>query len=257
MGKNLPVGIASVRPGVQAQRNVRVQEVATSLYTIALDIFCSKRYNHPDMTQKSPGRPRALRCFGYARVSTVKQVETPGGIQAQVEKIKKFCDLHHYQLLKVFKDEGISAIDERPAFTKMMAAVARKEADAVIVTRLDRLGRSVLDLVSTVTELQRQGCQFIALEQNINTTTSEGRLLFNILSAFAEFEREIIKERMLAGRMRAREHGVIDHRPRLNIPLDELKDLYFNRKLSVTACAKFYRCSRQTIYERLKEIRKS
>jgi DNA invertase Pin-like site-specific DNA recombinase len=60
---------------------------------------------------------------------------------------------------------------------------------------------------------------------------------------------------MLAGRMRAREKGVIDHRPKLPIPLDELADLYFNRKLSVTACAKYYRCSRQTIYERLKEIR--
>ncbi len=216
------------------------------------------------MTRKSPqkpgrGRPRktkgALRCFGYARVSTVKQVETPGGIQAQVEKIRRFCELHGHKLLQVFKDEGVSALDERPAFNQMMKAIAVHEADAVIVTRLDRLGRSVLDLVSTVTELQRQGCQFIALDQNINTTTTEGRLLFNILSAFAEFEREIIKERMLAGRMRAREQGVMDHRPRLNIPLDELEDLYFNRKLSVTACAKYFRCSRQTIYERLKEIR--
>ncbi|MEM4217865.1 MAG: recombinase family protein, partial [Candidatus Methanomethylicaceae archaeon] len=97
----------------------------------------------------------------------------------------------------------------------------------------------------------------IAIEQSINTTTTEGRLLFNILSAFAEFEREVIKERMLAGRMRAREQGVIDHRPRLNIPLDELKDLYFERKLSVTACAKYFRCSRQTIYQRLKEIRQT
>jgi DNA invertase Pin-like site-specific DNA recombinase len=210
-----------------------------------------ERYNERAMATKST----PLRCFGYARVSTVKQVEAPGGIQAQVEKIQKFCKLQGWKLLKIFKDEGVSAIGERPAFDAMMQAVARKQADAVIVTRLDRLGRSVLDLVSTVTELHRHGCQFIAIDQNINTTTTEGRLLFNILSAFAEFEREVIKERMLAGRMRAREKGVIDHRPKLNIPLDELADLYFNRKLSVTACAKYYRCSRQTIYERLKEIR--
>lgn len=204
---------------------------------------------------KSSSQPKPLKVFGYARVSTVKQVETPGGIKAQEEKIKKFCQLHNYKLVKLFKEEGVSAIDERPEFEKMMEAVRQGKAEAVIVTRLDRLGRSVLDLVSTVTELQRQGCQFIALDQNINTTTSEGRLLFNILSAFAEFEREIIKERMLAGRMRARAQGVIDHRPRLNIPLEELKDLYFNRKLSVTACAKYYKCSRETIYQRLKEIR--
>lgn len=57
--------------------------------------------------------------------------------------------------------------------------------------------------------------------------------------------------------MRAREQGVIDHRPRLNIPLEELKDLYFERKLSVTACAQYFRCSRMTIYERLKEIRRT
>ncbi len=210
-------------------------------------------------TKKFPApkkaRPKPLRCFGYARVSTIKQIEAPGGIKAQVEKIKKFCRLQNWQLLKIFKDEGVSALDERPAFEKMMKAISHKEADAVVVTRLDRLGRSVLDLVSTVTELQRQGCQFIALEQNINTTTAEGRLLFNILSAFAEFEREIIRERMLAGRMRAREQGVVDHRPKLHIPLDELQDLYFNRKLSVSACAKFYKCSRGTIYDRLKEIK--
>ena len=199
--------------------------------------------------------PKALRCLGYARVSTVKQVEAPGGIKAQVEKLKRFCEMNHYKLIKIFKDEGVSALDERPAFNKMMKAISKKEADAVIVTRLDRLGRSVLDLVSTVTELQRKNCQFIALEQNINTTTTEGRLLFNILSAFAEFEREIIKERMLAGRMRAREQGVIDHRPKLQIPLEELKDLYFDRKLSVSACAKYFKCSRMTIYDRLKEIR--
>ncbi len=200
-------------------------------------------------------KTEALKCFGYARVSTVKQVETPGGIRAQIDKIKRFCKMHGWNLVKIFKDEGVSSLDERPAFDKMMKAISKKEANAVVVTRLDRLGRSVLDLVSTVTELQRQGCQFIALDQNINTTTTEGRLLFNILSAFAEFEREIIKERMLAGRMRAREKGIVDHRPRLEIPLDELRDLYFERKLSVSSCAKYYRCSRGTIYARLREIK--
>ncbi|MEM4406690.1 MAG: recombinase family protein [Candidatus Methanomethylicaceae archaeon] len=217
------------------------------------------RYS-PKQVRRPRGRPsksHLLRCFGYARVSTIKQIEAPGGIKAQVDKIKRFCQMQGWQLLKVFKDEGVSALDERPAFTQLMKAIAKKEVDAVIVTRLDRLGRSVLDLVSTVTEFQRQGCQFIAIEQAIDTTKPEGRLLFNILSAFAEFEREIIRERMLAGRMRAREQGVIDHRPKLNIPLDELKDLYFNRKLSVSACAKYFRCSRMTIYERLKEIRKA
>ncbi|MEM4381645.1 MAG: recombinase family protein [Candidatus Caldarchaeum sp.] len=217
------------------------------------------RYS-PKPVRRPRGRPpksHLLRCFGYARVSTIKQIEAPGGIKAQVDKLKRFCQMQGWQLLKVFKDEGVSALDERPSFNQLMKAIANKEADAVIVTRLDRLGRSVLDLVSTVTEFQRQGCQFIAIEQAIDTTKPEGRLLFNILSAFAEFEREIIRERMLAGRMRAREQGVIDHRPKLNIPLEELKDLYFNRKLSVSACAKYFRCSRMTIYERLKEIRKA
>ena len=211
--------------------------------------------------KKTPKRPSAktdtkpLRCVGYARVSTVKQVEAPGGIEAQVAKIKHFCQQPGYELVTLFADKGVSSIDARPQFEKMMKLVASKKADVVIVTKLDRLGRSVLDLVSTVTLLQDQGCQFVALEQNINTTTTEGRLLFNILSAFAEFEREIIKERMLAGRERARAQGVMDHRPRKNIPPEELKTLYFDKKLSVTACAKFFSCSRQTIYERLRKMR--
>jgi DNA invertase Pin-like site-specific DNA recombinase len=207
---------------------------------------------------KKPGqgqRAKPLRCLGYARVSTIKQIEAPGGLKAQVEKIKKFCEQPGYKLVALFTDKGVSAIDERPQFEKMMAAVRRGQADAVVVTRLDRLGRSVLDLVATVTELQRHNCQFIALEQNLNTTTSEGRLLFNILSAFAEFEREIIRERMIAGRLRARAQGKIDHRPKKEIPLDQLYDLYYKRKLSVMACAKYFGCSRGTIYSRLKELK--
>ncbi|MEM4721765.1 MAG: recombinase family protein, partial [Candidatus Methanomethylicaceae archaeon] len=105
------------------------------------------RYS-PKPVRRPQGRPpksQPLRCFGYARVSTIKQIEAPGGIKAQVDKIKRFCQMQGWQLLKVFKDEGVSALDERPAFNQLMKAIANKEADAVIVTRLDRLGRSVLD----------------------------------------------------------------------------------------------------------------
>lgn len=212
----------------------------------------TKRTKKPGQSRKV--KPEPLRCFGYARVSTIKQIEAPGGLKAQIDKIKKFCQDPKYQLISLFVDKGVSAIDERPQFEKMLEAVRKGKADAVIVTRLDRLGRSVLDLVATVTELQQHQCQFIALEQSINTTTSEGRLLFNILSAFAEFEREIIRERMIAGRLRAREQGKLDHRPRKEIPLDQLHDLYHKRKLSVMACAKYFGCSRGTIYSRLKEL---
>jgi len=212
----------------------------------------TRKTNKPTAAKKA--KPTPLRCFGYARVSTVKQIEAPGGLKAQTDKIKSFCRDPRYELISLFIDKGVSAIDQRPQFEKMLESVRKGKADAVIVTRLDRLGRSVLDLVATVTELQRHHCQFIALEQNINTTTTEGRLLFNILSAFAEFEREIIKERMLAGRQRARAQGILDHRPKKEIPLDQLSDLYHNRKLSVSACAKYFKCSRGTIYSRLKEI---
>lgn len=202
-------------------------------------------------------KDQKLTLLGYARVSTPGQVSTAGGLKAQEERIKKWCEAQGHKLLKIHKDPGVSALDQRPGFERLMKELQEKKADGVVVTKLDRFGRSVQDLVQHTIALQDRGQHFISIGDSIDTSTPNGRLLFHILAAFAEFEREIIRERMLTGRKRAEELGKLTHRPRklLTDPeqLKELQKLY-RRSVSVASLARIFEVSRPTVYTRLKEL---
>lgn len=100
------------------------------------------------------------------------------------------------------------------------------KVEALVVTKLDRWGRSVKDLVISIDELKRYGVHFISIEDNLDTSTPNGRFLFHILSAFANFKREIIQERLEAGRERARLQGKILHRPKKKLDEREIRRLY-------------------------------
>jgi len=199
-----------------------------------------------------------LKLFGYVRVSTKGQVKTPGGIKAQEEQIKKWCEVHGHKLLKIHSDPGISSIDKRPGFEKMMKELEVKKAEGVVVTKLDRFGRSVQDLVLHISQLQSEEQHFISIGDSLDTSTANGRLLFHILAAFAEFERDIIRERMKAGRARAEKMGKLTHRPRklLTDPkqLEEIRKLHFEKKVSAASLARVYGVSRPTMDKRLKEM---
>lgn len=127
----------------------------------------------------------------------------------------------------------------------------------MVVTKLDRFGRSVQDLVVHISKLQDRGQHFISIGDSIDTSTANGRLMFHILAAFAEFEREVIRERMRAGRIRANEMGKVTHRPRTlltdQVQLEELKTLY-GKQVSVASLARIFDVSRPTLYKRLKEM---
>jgi len=149
-----------------------------------------------------------MQVYGYARVSTEEQVKS-GSLNQQIDKIEDYCKRNDHQLTKLFTDAGVSAIKERPKFEKMMEKInssgdGNKDVDGIVVTKLDRFGRSVKDLVINMETLQEEDIDFISIGDSLDTSTPNGKLLFHILSAFAEFEREIIRERMQAGRERAR-----------------------------------------------------
>ncbi len=194
-----------------------------------------------------------MRVFGYARVSTDEQVKS-GSLQQQIDKIKQYCELHNHELLELFVDAGVSALSQRPEWERLMHKARNRECEAVVVTKLDRWGRSVKDLVTSIDELKSLGIHFISIGDNIDTSTPNGRLLFHILSAFAEFEREIIRERMQAGRERAKAEGKLLHRPKKKLPLKEIKRLYCEVGLSATAIAKLLGVSTNTILSRLREM---
>jgi DNA invertase Pin-like site-specific DNA recombinase len=119
----------------------------------------------------------------------------------------------------VFEDQGISGSkgrDQRPSFDKLHRAITRREVDVVMTWSVDRLGRSLQDLIAFLAELRAVGCDLYLHQQGIDTTTPAGRALFQMLGAFAEFERAIIQERVKAGIARARAEGKHLGRPRIN-----------------------------------------
>ena len=131
--------------------------------------------------------------IGYARVSTQDQK-----LELQLTALEKYgCE-------KIFQEKQ-SAVRERPELDKMVAHL--REGDTVVVWKLDRLGRSLRHLVNLVRSFKEMGVDFVSINDHIDTTSSQGRLMFNIFASFAEFERELISERTKAGLANARKHG--------------------------------------------------
>lgn len=138
--------------------------------------------------------------IGYARVSTRDQ-----NLDMQIDKLKEAgCE-------KVFSEEVSGAADERPELERCIDAL--RDGDTLHVYKLDRFGRSMSDLVEKITALEERGVDFVSLTEGIDTTTAQGKLVFHIFGALAEFERELIRERTMAGLEAAREEGRTGGRP--------------------------------------------
>lgn len=146
-----------------------------------------------------------MRLVGYARVSTVEQ-----NLDLQIAALKTAgCTT-------ILTDQGLSGADfQRPGLKKALRHL--KGGDMLVVWRLDRLGRSLVDLIQTVNGLSKRGCEFRSLTESIDTSSSGGRLVFHMMGAMAEFERAIISERTKAGMEAARIRGSqIGRRPSMS-----------------------------------------
>lgn len=141
----------------------------------------------------------------YARVSTSGQ-----SVANQIAELEVWAARAGHTVVKVYKDHGISGTkgrDQRPGFRAAMDAAARREFDTLAVWSTDRLGRSLQDLVATLNDLRGARRDLYIHTQSLDTSTPSGRALFGMLSVFAEFEREMIVERVKAGLARAEKHG--------------------------------------------------
>jgi len=145
----------------------------------------------------------------YARVSTHDQ-QTLG---LQLEAMRCYVRDRGWSLVRQFQDVG-SGAKERPQREALLKAARRRELDVVIVWRLDRWGRSLADLVMTLQELIELGVGFVSLTEAMDLTTPSGRAMAGLLAVFAEFEREILRERVKAGIAQARQEGRPHGRPR-------------------------------------------
>ena len=161
------------------------------------------------------------RCAIYARVSTSSQTT-----DNQLQALRAFVAARGWEPVE-YIDQGISGAKERrPALDAMLAAVRARKVDVVAVVKLDRLARSTRHLVTLAAELEALRVDLVVLDQAIDTTTPAGRLLFHVLASIAEFERDLIRDRVLAGMKRARAQGRRLGRPRVHrVDADEASAL--------------------------------
>jgi DNA invertase Pin-like site-specific DNA recombinase len=148
---------------------------------------------------------RTKRVALYVRVSTSEQTT-----RNQRRELKAVAERHGWQVVTVFEDAGISGAkgrDRRPGLDALMKAVARREIDMVAAWSVDRLGRSLTDLLDMLKELHAKGVDLFLHQQGLDTSTPSGRAMFQMLGVFAEFERAMIRERVMAGLARAKADG--------------------------------------------------
>jgi DNA invertase Pin-like site-specific DNA recombinase len=150
----------------------------------------------------------------YLRVSTDQQTT-----ENQLRILTEVAQRSGWTIVRVFEDAGISGAkgrDQRPGYDALLKAVHRREVDIVAAYAVDRLGRSLTDLVAFLGDIQARGCDLYLHQQSVDTSTPSGRMLFQMLAVFSEFERELVRSRVRAGLARARAKGVQFGRPSLS-----------------------------------------
>lgn len=156
----------------------------------------------------------------YVRVSTGMQDE---GLQR--DELTAFATRRGYAVVAEFRDVASGARDERPGLEAMRSAARRGGFEVVLVWKLDRLGRSLKHLLGLLDELSREGVRLAVLRDSVDTTTAQGRLLAQLLGVFAQYERDLIRERCMAGQARARAAGKAIGRPLRSVDVAEARRL--------------------------------
>jgi DNA invertase Pin-like site-specific DNA recombinase len=163
-----------------------------------------------------------VRAALYARVST-HAGQNP---EMQLAELRTYCQRRGWEIAGEYVDAGISGAKERrPELDRLLADCRRRRADAVVVYRYDRFARSLRQLVNALCEFDALGIQFISLHEGVDTSTANGRLVFGIFASIAEFERELIRERVRSGLAVARARGKRLGRPRVNVDTSKVAAL--------------------------------
>jgi DNA invertase Pin-like site-specific DNA recombinase len=155
----------------------------------------------------------------YVRVSTDKQT-----VENQVRELRQIAERRGWEVVEQYSDAGISGSkgrDGRPGLDQMLKDASKRRFDVVMAWAIDRLGRSLIDLLGTIQTLEACGVDMYLDQQAIDTTTPAGRLMFQVTGAFAEFERSMIRQRVNAGLKRAVEAGKTLGRPRISPAIEK------------------------------------
>jgi len=192
----------------------------------------------------------------YVRVSTEDQVKLGISLEAQEESLKNYSSALGYELFKIYKDEGRSGKDikGRPAMQELLHDAELRKFQAIFIYKLDRFSRSLMDLITTIEKLKEWNIDFISLQDKIETTSASGKLMFHIISAFAEFERNVTSDRTkMAMNFKAKQGSIVSRaalgykiQDKKLIPADdsylvqEIFQTFLNQPMSLTQLGKRY-----------------
>jgi DNA invertase Pin-like site-specific DNA recombinase len=188
----------------------------------------------------------------YVRVSTDKQT-----IENQLRELRQIAERRGWEVVHEYHDAGISGAksrEARPGLDEMLKDAQRRRFDVVMVWAIDRLGRSLIDLLGTIQNLETCGVDLYLDQQSIDTTTPAGRLMFQITGAFAEFERSIIRQRVRAGLKRAVEGGKQLGRPKIDIPVEKRIQAQLRAKKGMLAIARDLKVGTGTVQRVKREM---
>ncbi len=160
----------------------------------------------------------------YARVSTLDKGQDP---ETQLTQLREYAQRRNFEVMGEFIDYASGTTQDRIQYKLMMAAAKKRKLDVVLVWRYDRFARSTQALVNAMKEFQSMGIDFISYQENIDTTTPTGELIFHVMASLAQFESSLISQRVKAGMARAKAQGKQISRPKLNATkLKQIQDLH-------------------------------
>ena len=184
----------------------------------------------------------------YARVSTLDKGQDP---ETQLVQLRQYAQARNFEVITEFIDYASGTSEDRTQYKLMMAAAKKRKIDVVLVWRYDRFARSTQALVNALKEFQNLGIDFISYQENIDTTTPTGELIFHVMASLAQFESSLISQRVKAGMARAKAQGKLISRPKLSIQKRE--ELFELQKtgLSMNKISKKAKVAYGTVYNYL------
>ena len=192
-----------------------------------------------------------MKVYAYARVSTPQQ-----SLEIQIDQIQKYCDFRKLEIMQFYQDHASGKNTDRPGYTQMIEDIQSNPLgiEAIVIYKLDRIGRSLIDLINIANTLKNKNIGLISISNSIDTTTKEGRLFFYIMGSLAEYERELIMERTSLGLAAAKAKGVRLGPPIKSIPKEEI-DKLLALGVSKSEIARKFGVHRTTIYNKMKKVK--
>jgi DNA invertase Pin-like site-specific DNA recombinase len=180
---------------------------------------------------------RGMKVAGYIRVSTEEQGISGAGLEAQRHAILAECERRGWELAVMHEDVGFSAKNmKRPAIQQALGDLDAGTYDGLVVAKLDRLSRSLLDFAALMDRAQRKGWAIVALDLGVDTSTPAGEAMANVMASFAQFERRLIGQRTKEALAQKKAQGVVLGRPRL-LPVKVRRDIERQRAKNRTLAA--------------------